>query len=77
LLRRSTHPTTLSLTLPPLPLSRRPPPQTWCAGRRKWEAESLCLDCHAFTHRAYADPDFLLPEELDKAAWGGATGATA
>ena len=43
--------------------------QTWCAGRRKWEAESLCLDCHSFTHRTYADPDFMLPEEMDKAAW--------
>lgn len=43
--------------------------QTWCRGKRVWEAESLCLDCHRFSWRHYRDPDFKTPEEHDKATW--------
>jgi len=35
--------------------------QEWCRGTKSWTAESLCLDCHCFSWRAYtcaaaADP---------------------
>merc|ERR1712144_184546 len=30
--------------------------QTWCRGQRKWESETLCLDCHNFSWRSYCDP---------------------
>lgn len=32
--------------------------QTWCRGKKKWESETLCLDCHCFSFRSYCDPDF-------------------
>jgi hypothetical protein len=51
--------------LPPPP----PPLQTWCRGKKVWQAESLCLDCHAFSWRAYADPDFETPEQHEKRRW--------
>ena len=43
--------------------------QTWCRGKKKWEAEALCLDCHMFTRRWYSDPDFKTPEEYEKERW--------
>ena len=43
--------------------------QTWCRGKRVWEAESACLDCLQFSHRAYRDPDFKTPEQHDKEHW--------
>lgn len=43
--------------------------QTWCRGKKKWESEALCLDCHHFSWRAYCDPDFLTPEEYEKKRW--------
>lgn len=43
--------------------------QTWCRGLRRWESETLCLDCHMFSWRSYADPDFATPEEHEKALW--------
>lgn len=43
--------------------------QTWCRGQRKWESETLCLKCHRFSWRAYQDPDFLTPEEVEKRRW--------
>jgi hypothetical protein len=43
--------------------------QTWCRGKRVWEAESVCLDCLQFSHRAYRDPDFQMPEEFEKERW--------
>lgn len=43
--------------------------QTWCRGLKKWESELLCLDCHMFSWRSYADPDFLAPEEYEKIKW--------
>lgn len=43
--------------------------QTWCRGKKHWESELLCLDCHKFTWRAYRDPDFKTPEEYDREKW--------
>ncbi|KAG7674457.1 hypothetical protein Ndes2526B_g05186 [Nannochloris sp. 'desiccata'] len=43
--------------------------QTWCRGKKKWESESLCLDCHQFSKRSYCDPDFKTPEEYEKERW--------
>lgn len=43
--------------------------QTWCRGRRRWEAESCCLGCLRFSHRSYEDPDFETPEEHEKRYW--------
>mmetsp|Transcript_39967 Transcript_39967/g.55557 ORF Transcript_39967/g.55557 Transcript_39967/m.55557 type:complete len:154 (+) Transcript_39967:170-631(+) len=43
--------------------------QTWCRGKKKWESELLCLDCHMFSWRSYCDPDFLMPEEYEKLKW--------
>ena len=43
--------------------------QTWCRGQRQWESETLCLDCHSFSWRAYSDPGFLVPEEYEKHMW--------
>lgn len=44
--------------------------QTWCRGKRVWESESLCLDCHKFSWRGYRDPDFKTPEQYEKERWG-------
>lgn len=43
--------------------------QTWCRGKKMWEAESLCVACGAFTRREYSDPDFQTPEQVEAAAW--------
>ena len=43
--------------------------QTWCRGKKKWESETVCLDCHSFSKRSYSDPDFKTPEEYDKDRW--------
>lgn len=43
--------------------------QTWCRGKKKWESECLCLDCHMFSWRSYADPDYKTPEEYEKERW--------
>ncbi|KAK9812882.1 hypothetical protein WJX72_005182 [[Myrmecia] bisecta] len=43
--------------------------QTWCRGKKKWESETLCLDCHSFSYRSYCDPDFKTPEEYEKEKW--------
>jgi hypothetical protein len=43
--------------------------QTWCRGKKKWESECLCLDCHQFSKRSYCDPDFKTPEEYEKERW--------
>ena len=43
--------------------------QSWCRGKRQWESETLCDDCHAFSFRRYSDPDFLKPEEYEKHRW--------
>jgi hypothetical protein len=43
--------------------------QTWCRGKKQFESETLCMDCHMFSWRSYSDPDFLLPEEYDKVRW--------
>ena len=40
--------------------------QTWCRGKKKWDSECLCLDCHMFSRRQYTDPDFKTPEEYEK-----------
>lgn len=48
--------------------------QTWCRGKKTWESESLCLSCHAFSRRAYRDPDFKTPEEHEKERWEGLVG---
>lgn len=45
--------------------------QTWCRGKKRWQAESLCMACHKFSWRSYDDPDFLMPEEYEKARWEG------
>ena len=45
------------------------PAQTWCRGKKKWESELLCMDCHSFTWRDYADPDFKTPEEYERERW--------
>ncbi len=28
--------------------------QTWCRGKKQWESETLCCDCHAFSWRSYS-----------------------
>lgn len=43
--------------------------QTWCRGKKLWESELLCMDCHNFTWRAYKDPDFKTPEEYEREKW--------
>jgi hypothetical protein len=43
--------------------------QTWCRGKKKWESECLCLDCHSFSFRSYCDPDFKTPEDAEKERW--------
>ena len=43
--------------------------QTWCRGKKHWESELLCLDCHSFSWRAYRDPDFKTPEEYEREKW--------
>jgi len=43
--------------------------QTWCRGKKLFESELLCLDCHMFSWRSYRDPDFLYPEEFEKIRW--------
>ena len=43
--------------------------QTWCRGKKQFESEILCNDCHMFSWRSYSDPDFMLPEEYDKVRW--------
>lgn len=45
------------------------PGQTWCRGKKHWESETLCLDCHSFSWRAYRDPDFMTPEDYEKEYW--------
>ena len=64
-----------------IPSPPLPPAQTWCRGKKKWECESLCLDCHSFSFRSYCDPDFKTPEEYEKERWqqlvkGGGEAAT-
>ena len=48
--------------------------QTWCRGKKKWDSECLCLDCHMFSRRQYCDPDFKTPEEYEKERWEGLAG---
>jgi len=43
--------------------------QTWCRGKKHWESETLCLDCHNFSWRAYRDPDFKTPEDYARDKW--------
>ena len=43
--------------------------QTWCRGKKLWESELLCLDCHHFSWRSYKDPDFKTPEEFERDRW--------
>merc|ERR1712017_52476 len=43
--------------------------QTWCRGNRKWESETLCLDCHNFSWRSYQDPEFTTPSQHEKERW--------
>ena len=43
--------------------------QTWCRGKKKWESELLCMDCHSFSWREYCDPDFKTPEEHEREKW--------
>jgi hypothetical protein len=43
--------------------------QTWCRGKKKFESEGICMDCHMWSWRSYCDPDFLTPEEFDKIRW--------
>ena len=43
--------------------------QTWCRGKKLWESELLCLDCHKFSWRSYKDPDFKTPEEYERDRW--------
>ncbi len=43
--------------------------QTWCRGKKTWESELLCMDCHNFTWRSYRDPDFKLPEQYEREKW--------
>ena len=43
--------------------------QTWCRGKRRWESETLCLDCHSFSWRKYCDPGFTTPSEYEKQRW--------
>ena len=43
--------------------------QTWCRGKKLWESEALCLDCHKFSFRGYKDPDFKTPEQYEKERW--------
>jgi hypothetical protein len=45
--------------------------QQWCRGNKKWESEAFCTQCHAWSWRSYADPEFLMPEEYEKLKWDG------
>lgn len=57
---------------PSMPPARPAPPpcgQTWCRGKKKWESECLCLECHSFSFRSYCDPDFKTPEDYEKERW--------
>lgn len=51
--------------------------QTWCRGKKKWDSECLCLDCHMFSRRQYCDPDFKTPEEYEKERWESLAGSKA
>lgn len=51
------------------PLLSTPCRQTWCRGKKKWESECLCLECHSFSFRSYCDPDFKTPEDYEKERW--------
>ena len=43
--------------------------QDWCRGFKRWSAESFCSDCHAWSWRSYADPDWLSGEDAQRLAW--------
>ena len=64
----SRHSTRAPLLCAPPP-SPSPPPQSWVGQERNWESESLCLDCHNFSWRAYRDPGFMTPAEVEKKRW--------
>lgn len=50
--------------------------QSWCRGKKLWESECICLDCAQFTYRAYRDPDFATPEQIEKQFWESHTAST-
>ena len=35
--------------------------QTWCRGKKKWESETLCLDCFNYSWRSYRCASVLAP----------------
>lgn len=43
--------------------------QSWCRGRKRWESETFCCQCHAWNWRSYADPEFLMPEDFERLRW--------
>eukprot|EP00873_Tetraselmis_striata_P005537 jgi/Tetstr1/425801/TSEL_001584.t1 len=43
--------------------------QRWCRGKKQWDSDLLCMDCHLFSQRKYSDPDFLTPEDYEKVEW--------
>lgn len=43
--------------------------QMWCRGKKKWESETFCHDCLTFSWRAYSDPDFRMPDEIERDMW--------
>lgn len=43
--------------------------QSWCRGKKQWESETFCCQCHAWSWRSYSDPDFLLPEQFERLEW--------
>jgi len=45
--------------------------QTWCRGKKRWDSEAVCMDCHMFSRRQYCDPDFKTPEDYEKERWAG------
>ncbi len=51
--------------------------QEWCRGTKKWTAEALCLDCHAWSWRSYSDPGFMVGEDYEKLMWEKVTAQNA
>jgi hypothetical protein len=51
--------------------------QEWCRGTKKWSAEALCLDCHAWSWRSYSDPAFMVGEDYEKLMWEKVTAQNA
>jgi hypothetical protein len=43
--------------------------QDWCRGAKRWASESFCSDCHGWSWRSYADPEWLSGEDAHRLMW--------